>query len=250
MGVGTRACNTSTHEPTHTTFLLFCHTRSHARHIRIFSPPSTPPPSPLPLSLPLPPRVHAQSLKEEVDDLRKKESADEKVLQATAEANKRMSDPMRKAIADVKRLREEREAYRLDLAASLECKAATMVVSDRLDALRWEHEILGQRYERLVAERDALARKFREAVHEVQQKAGFKALLLEQKLAVVAEEREKAQLVLGEVLSQANIDVPGKAETLRKGAEGLLQVSFFFIPSPRFLFSSHPTPLFSSHPTP
>ena len=168
------------------------------------------------------------SSEEEVDDLRKKESADEKVLQATAEANKRMSDPMRKAIADVKRLREEREAYRLDLAASLECKAATMVVSDRLDALRWEHEILGQRYERLVGERDALARKFREAVHEVQQKAGFKALLLEQKLAVVAEEKEKAQLVLGEVLSQANIDVPGKAETLRKGAEGLLQVSGFY----------------------
>jgi anionic cell wall polymer biosynthesis LytR-Cps2A-Psr (LCP) family protein len=31
-------------------------------------------------------------------------------MAATAEANKRMSDPMRKAIADVKRLREEAEA--------------------------------------------------------------------------------------------------------------------------------------------
>jgi hypothetical protein len=168
-----------------------------------------------------------QSLKEEVDDLKKKEQGDEKVMQATAEANKRMSDPMRKAIADVKRLREEREAYRLDVVALQECKAAAMVVSDRIDALRWEHEIMGQRYERLVAERDALARKFREAVHEVQQKAGFKALLLEQKLAVVAEEREKAQLVLGEVLAHANIGGAGGAEStaLRKGAEGLAQVS-------------------------
>ena len=149
-------------------------------------------------------------------------------MQATAEANKRMSDPMRKAIADVKRLREEREAYRLDVAALQECKAAALVVSDRTDAFRWEHEIMGQRYERLTAERDALARKFREAVHEVQQKAGFKALLLEQKLAVVAEEKEKAQLVLGEVLSHANLDAAARAgvdaAAMKRGAEGLAQV--------------------------
>ena len=176
--------------------------------------------------------------------MKKKELGDEKVMQATAEANKRMSEPMKKAIADVKRLREEREAYKLDVAALQECKAAALVVSDRLDALRWEHEIMGQRYERLVAERDALARKFREAVQEVQQKAGFKALLLEQKLAVVVEEKEKAQGVLGEVLSAANLAaVPGMdaASSMRKGAEGLARVRVlgvaclaFFLPHPPF----------------
>ena len=155
-------------------------------------------------------------------------------MAATAEANKRMSDPMRKAIADVKRLREEREAYKLDVVALQECKAAAMVVSDRIEALRWEHEIMGQSYERLVSERDALARKFREAVHEVQQKAGFKTLLLEQKLAVVAEEKERAQMVLGEVLAHANLD-PARSSSgggggaaagaaLQRGAEGLAQV--------------------------
>jgi len=169
-----------------------------------------------------------------VDDLKKKELGDEKVMAATAEANKRMSDPMRKAIADVKRLREEREAYKLDVVALQECKAAAMVVSDRIEALRWEHEIMGQSYERLVSERDALARKFREAVHEVQQKAGFKTLLLEQKLAVVAEEKERAQMVLGEVLAHANLD-PARSSSgggggaaagaaLQRGAEGLAQV--------------------------
>ena len=40
----------------------------------------------------------------------------------------------------------------------------------------------------------------------MQQKAGFKTLLLEQKLAVVAEEKERAQMVLGEVLAHANLE--------------------------------------------
>ena len=138
--------------------------------------------------------------------MRKKEAGDERVMAATAEVNRRMSEPMKKAIADVKRLREEREAYRLDITALQETKAAALVVSDRTEALKWEHEVLTQRYERVCAERDALAQKFRDAVHEIAQKAGFKQLLLEQKLAVVAEEKERAQLVLAEVLGAAIVE--------------------------------------------
>ena len=141
--------------------------------------------------------------------MRKKEAGDEKVLQATSEANKLMSEPMRKAIEDVKRLRSEREAYRLDIAALQETKAATLVVSDRMEAVKWEHEIMTQRLARLVAERDALAEKFRAAVHEIAQKASFKQQLLEQKLAVVTEERERAAVVLGEVLGAANVEGAG-----------------------------------------
>jgi hypothetical protein len=141
--------------------------------------------------------------------MRKKEAGDEKVMQATSEANKLMSEPMRKAIEDVKRLRTEREAYRLDIAALQETKAATLVVSDRMEALKWEHEIMTQRLARMVAERDTLAEKFRAAVHEIAQKASFKQQLLEQKLAVVTEERERAALVLGEVLGAANVEGGG-----------------------------------------
>lgn len=117
-----------------------------------------------------------------------------------------MSEPMRKAIDDVRRLREEREAYRANVVALQETKAAVLVVSDRLDALRWEHEILAQRTERVVAERDALAAKFAEAIHEITQKAGFKSLLLEAKLAAAAEDGERAALILADALAAANVD--------------------------------------------
>jgi flagellar biosynthesis regulator FlaF len=152
--------------------------------------------------------------------MRKKEAGDEKVMQATSEANKLMSEPMRKAIEDVKRLRTEREAYQLDIAALQETKAATLVVSDRMEAVKWEHEILTQRLVRLEAERDALAEKFRAAVHEIAQKASFKQQLLEQKLVVVTEERERAALVLGEVLGAANVEGGGGGGG---GAGGALQ---------------------------
>jgi hypothetical protein len=160
--------------------------------------------------------------------MKKKEAGDEKVMFLTAQENKRMSEPMRKAIADVRRLREEREAYSKDLTALQECKAGAMVVSEQLDALRWAHEILEQRFERLKAERDALAAKFSEAVHEIQQKAGFRALLLEQKLAAAAEEGERAQLLLAEVLAQANVEPgaggPAAALAQAQGASGLAEV--------------------------
>ena len=144
---------------------------------------------------------------------------------AIAGENKRMSEPMRTAINDVKRLREEREAYKRDLVALAEAKASALVVSDRVEALRWEHEILAQRTDRLEAERAALAAKFSAAVHEIQQKAGFKQLLLEQKLAAAAEEGERAQMTLAEVLAAANLEGGDAGRATKRASQGIEEVS-------------------------
>jgi hypothetical protein len=175
--------------------------------------------------LPFPPPP--QSLKEELRDMQKKEAGDEKVVFVISAENKRMSEPMRKAIDDVRTLREERADYRLNVVALQETKAAGLVLQDRLDALKWEHEILSQRTDRVVSERDALAAKFSEAIHEIQQKAGFKNLLLEQKLAAATNEGEHAQLLLAEMLSKANIDpatVGVDPMALERGAKTLQTV--------------------------
>ena len=54
-------------------------------------------------------------------------------------------------------------------------------------------------------ERDDLYNKFVSAIHEVQQKAGFKNLLLEKKLLALADVLEKKEAQLNEVLSLLNI---------------------------------------------
>jgi len=147
-----------------------------------------------------------KALKEEVDELRKKEAADEKVMFAIASENKKMSEPLKKALEAVRALREKREEYRANIAALHEAKAAALVEADRLESARWEHEILEQRYARLLAERDALAASFSAAVHEVKQKAGFKALVLEAKLSAAAGEAEREGLALGEMLAAARLE--------------------------------------------
>lgn len=57
--------------------------------------------------------------------------------------------------------------------------------------MRWEHEVLEQRFEQVRKECDELYGKFVKAIHEVQQKSGFKNLLLEKKLTALADAIEK-----------------------------------------------------------
>lgn len=60
-----------------------------------------------------------------------------------------------------------------------------------LKSLRWEHEVLEQRFAQVQRECDELYGKFVKAIHEVQQKSGFKNLLLEKKLTALADAIEK-----------------------------------------------------------
>lgn len=64
----------------------------------------------------------------QVEELRTKEALHERNMFSIAQENKKMSEPMRKAIDEVKRLKEEREAYRRDLQELAETKAHILVV--------------------------------------------------------------------------------------------------------------------------
>lgn len=60
-----------------------------------------------------------------------------------------------------------------------------------MKSLRWEHEVLEQRFVRTQQERDDLYQKFIKAINEVQQKTGFKNVLLERKLHAMEEAIER-----------------------------------------------------------
>ena len=63
----------------------------------------------------------------------------------------------KQALQDVQRLREELGEYNRDRATLSSTKARLLVVEDKLKGLRWEHEVLLQRYELVHAERDELS---------------------------------------------------------------------------------------------
>lgn len=72
-------------------------------------------------------------------------------------------------------------------------------------------------------ERDELYRKFTAAIQEVQQKTGFKNLLLERKLQALNAAVEKREVQFNEVLAASNLDPAALTLVSRKlevGADG------------------------------
>merc|ERR1712070_595595 len=158
-----------------------------------------------------------KSLKEEVAEMKKKEQQDEKMMFEIAQENKRMSEPLKKALQDVESLRKEKKKYKQDMDFLRNTKAKLLVVEDQLRNLEWEHEVLDQRFLAVKGERDDLYKRFQSTVYDVQQKSGFKNLLLERKLEAMQEALEQKEAQLNEVVARANID-----PTALSGVQGSL----------------------------
>merc|ERR1711871_1519994 len=94
--------------------------------------------------------------------------------------------------------------------------AELLVVEDSMKSLQWEHEVLLQRYGSLEKERDELYDKFQSSVYEVQQKSGFKNLLLEKQLSGIGEALEKKEAQLNEVLVNENLAPNGSGDGSQK----------------------------------
>jgi len=161
-------------------------------------------------------------LKEEVAEMKKKESADEKLMFEIAQENKRMSEPLKQALQDVERLRSELKEYTQIKERLSVTKGELIVVEDELKALQWENEILGQRYEILSKEKQDLYDKLQVTVFEVQQKTGFKNLLLEKKATLLDKEIEKTDGYLNEILHQFNLE-PASMGILQKKVDDILE---------------------------
>ncbi|KAL3918830.1 MAG: hypothetical protein SGPRY_005862, partial [Prymnesium sp.] len=132
-----------------------------------------------------------RSLKEEVAEMKKKEIKNEKLMFEIAQENKKLSEPLTKALKEVEKLRHELANYQKDKMSLQNAKSRLHVLETQLRDLTWEHE-----------ERDELFEKFESTIYDVQQKSGFKNILLEKKLQVKAainETLEKKESQLSEV---------------------------------------------------
>ncbi|EDO41610.1 predicted protein [Nematostella vectensis] len=156
------------------------------------------------------------SLKEQVEEMKKKEERMEKQMNEIMAENKRLTEPLQKAREEVEELRKQLANYEKDKASLASAKARLKVQEDELHSLHWEHEVLQQRFAQTQSERDELYGKFVKAIHEVQQKSNFKNLLLEKKLTALADTLEKKEAQLNEVLSASNLDPTALTVVTRK----------------------------------
>lgn len=156
------------------------------------------------------------TLKEQVEEMKKKEERMEKQMAEVMAENKRLTEPLQKAREEVDELRKQLANYDKDKQSLASAKARLKVMEEDFKALQWEHDVLEQRFEKIQNERDDLYRKFVKAIHEVQQKSNFKNLLLEKKLGALADTLEKKEAQLNEVLSASNLDPTALTVVTRK----------------------------------
>jgi hypothetical protein len=162
-----------------------------------------------------------RSLKDEVSDMKKKEISNEKLMFEIAQENKKLSEPLTRALKEVEKLRHELANYQKDKMSLQNAKSRLHVLETQLRDLTWEHEVLEQRFHHVEKERDDLYEKFESTIYDVQQKSGFKNIILERKLQVVDESLEKKEAQLSEVLAAANLD-PNMLGTVSKKLDDVL----------------------------
>ncbi|MCI4379506.1 hypothetical protein PGIGA_G00229170 [Pangasianodon gigas] len=161
------------------------------------------------------------SLKEQVADMKKKEERLEKEMAEVLQQNKRLTEPLQKATQEVSELQKQLANYNKDKALLAGVKARLKVADKELKDLKWEHEVLEQRFSKVQQERDELYQKFTKAILEVQQKSGFKNLLLERKLEALTDTLEKKEAQLNEVLAASNLE-PSALNVITRKLEEVL----------------------------
>jgi len=156
------------------------------------------------------------SLKEQVEGLRKKDERAEKLMADVMAENRKLSEPLaaaRAALADMKR---QLSGYETDKEALARAKARLRVQDEAGKQRELEFEVLQQRFAAVEGERDELYDKFVATIYDVQQKSGFKNLLLEKKLTALGDQLEKKEAQLNEVLSASNLDPTALSVVTRK----------------------------------
>nr|KAF6435463.1 growth arrest specific 8 [Rousettus aegyptiacus] len=134
------------------------------------------------------------SLKEQMEDMRKKEDHLEKEMMEVSMQNRRLADPLQKAREEMNEMQKKLGNHERDKQILVCTKARLKVTEKELKDLQWEHEVLEQRFVQVQQERDELYHRFTAAVLEVQQKAGFRNLVLERKLQALSTAVEKKEV--------------------------------------------------------
>ncbi|KAF1575911.1 Dynein regulatory complex subunit 4, partial [Eudyptes moseleyi] len=160
-------------------------------------------------------------LKEQAEEMKKRENHLEKEKADVLLQNKQLKEPLQQAQEQVSELQKKLAHYDKDKEALTNTKARLKVTQKELKDLQWEHEVLEQRFSKVQEERDELYRKFTKAINEVQQKTGFKNLLLERKLKGLLSVLEKKEVELSEVFAASNLD-PGALSLVSHKLEDVL----------------------------
>ncbi|KAF1331629.1 Growth arrest-specific protein 8, partial [Globisporangium splendens] len=128
-----------------------------------------------------------KSLKEEVSEMKKEEAQDEKLMFEISQENKRMSEPLKRALQDAEKLRKNIKVYQEEHIELHTAKAQLLVLEEEYATLSWDDQ-------------------FQRSIYDVQQKTGLKNLLLEEEMDVMMMRLEQKDAELNEVLLHVKLE--------------------------------------------
>merc|ERR1711917_163652 len=140
----------------------------------------------------------------------------EKEIAEAMSQNRKLKEPLQKARETNDELKRQLANYEKDKRCLKSSQTRLAAQKEEMKELKWEHEVLEQRFQKLQSERDELHANFVTAVQEVVQKANFKKLLLERKVVALADSLEKKDAQLNEILAASNLEPAALSVVTRK----------------------------------
>lgn len=146
-----------------------------------------------------------KTLKDELARLRSSDAQRQKQLGDTKRYHQKLVQPLQENLHLLEELKGDLQVHERNVTELSVVNDRLAVVEDSLRQLSWDSEVLRQRTEQAELERDELREKLSDSLLEVQQKAGFRRLLLQKKIGALADDLEKTEAALAEVLASTSL---------------------------------------------
>lgn len=140
-----------------------------------------------------------KSLKDEITEMKKKATANCKLMYDISQENKRLSEPLAAAVQEVSRLKHELKDEEKDKLSLKNANSRLLLLERQLTQLRQKHQEASDEYERVESERNQIYDSFEHTIHTVQRKSEFKNMVLEQRLGMMNDVHTKKEAQLNEV---------------------------------------------------
>merc|ERR1711964_107057 len=133
-----------------------------------------------------------RSLKDDIQDMRQREKANQKKMHELANSNKAAAQPLAEMEEKRAKLFDELKSYNKDKMA--------------LRNLRARSAQMEEKFRKLEKERDDLTRRFSKGVKEIRRRSEFKNLVLEKQLNVLSQAYQEKHAQLSDVLQSAKLE--------------------------------------------
>lgn len=144
-------------------------------------------------------------LKKDVAELREKDRHDRRVLNDLRNRKNNIAIPLETNKKELQRLGSDLNTFQKQKQILDAQKQNLRRAEKELNEVEWDCEVLFQKLQALVKDRDGWKKKCNESVYTAQQRTNFQNLLLERKLSKLSMTGEKSTAAMAEILQKANI---------------------------------------------